>query len=554
MEFQYYFVAGVVFIVIILQWAAYRSNERRVSRIKGLFPETIKNNHVNDEDGVSKIVNDEAKDEFKETLDDINSYLEKNKNKTFDYHILEGIVERNAESLENEVDTMLSVPLYLGLMATIFGIAFGVVAFAWNDLAKLLSQSGSIDPQGIKILLTDVGIAMIASFAGVYFTKQSTTHFNSARTTMIKNKNRFLTWIQTDLMSKLSDDITGAILRMTSDLNEFNSTFRNNTKELSKTLSSVSTNYTEQINLLDRINNLNISQIAQANIDVYTRLEGCTNELQRLFEIIANSEQYLSRVIVLNDKIGSIEERTRLFEELGNYFHNELEYVKNRQGQMRQQMASLDSVLQEAFSDLGTNLTNSLMGLTAVFQRQNQNIQTLIEEQSNALCDSLINQQQAVNDKIGQINEPFSNVSEIFKEGIAGIRNAFSEQNAIISEMLETQKLQLEETLGSQTTAIVNSLQQQQDAILAKLNETPGQLQSLTDAVSALGRLNNNIEGLKTSISTPREIKIDPIIPKLNQESIKWPPLMKWGIPIGLFATIIALVALIMIQLFEIKV
>ena len=90
-------------------------------------------------------------------------------------------------------------------------------------------------------------------------------------------------------MSKLSDDITGAILRMTSDLNEFNRTFRNNTEELRTTLSTVNSNYSDQIKLIDRINNLNIGQIAQANIDVYTRLQGCTEVLGRLFEIISNS-------------------------------------------------------------------------------------------------------------------------------------------------------------------------------------------------------------------------------------------------------------------------
>lgn len=553
MEFQYLLVAGFVLFVILWQFITHRTIENRISRIKSLFPSTKDGNAVIVEDEITKVINPDAKDEFKETLDDINSYLEKNKNKTFDYHIIEGIVNRNAELLENEVDTLLSVPLYLGLIATIFGIAFGVIAFAWKDLAQLLAATDNINPQGIKILLTDVGIAMLASLAGVYFTKRSTSNYNSARTTMVKNKNCFLTWIQTDLMSKLSDDITGAILRMTSDLNEFNRTFRDNTEELRTTLSTVNSNYSDQIKLIDRINKLNIGQIAQANIDVYSRLQGCTEVLGRLFEIISNSENYLSRVTELNDKIGSIEERTRLFEELGNYFHNEIEYVRDRQGQMRQHMSGLDSVLQDALSNLGNSLNNSLQELKTVFQNQNQNIQALIEEQSSTLCEALINQQQAVDEKIGQINEPFANVSDIFREGITGIKNAFNEQNAAINEMLETQKQKLEDSLGSQTAAIVNSLQQQQDAIIAKLNETPSQLQSLTDVAAAISKLNSNIEGLKTSISTPREIKIDPIIPKMNQEKIKWPPLMKWGIPIGLFATFIALVALIMILLFNIK-
>ncbi len=297
MALQYFIVAGFVLFVIIWQYNAYRSNENRIIRINRLFPEKTDSNIVIIDDGITQIFNSEAKGEFKETLEDINTYLKKNKNKTFDYHIIEGIVNRNAESLENEVDTMLSVPLYLGLIATILGIAFGVVFFAWKDLSQLLAATEKINPQGIKVLLTDVGIAMVASLAGVFFTKQSTTHYNSARTTMVKNKNRFLTWIQSDLLSKLSDDFTGAILRMTTDLNEFNSTFRNNTEELRETLSAVNNNYSEQIQLIDRIDNLNISRIAQANIDVYNRLEGCTQELERLFEILRDSNNYLTSIL-----------------------------------------------------------------------------------------------------------------------------------------------------------------------------------------------------------------------------------------------------------------
>lgn len=113
-----------------------------------------------------------------------------------------------------------------------------------------------MNPEGIKILLTDVGIAMIASLAGVYFTKESTSKYNSARTEMVKNMNRFLTWIQSDLMSKLSDDLTGALIKMTQDLNEFNRTFANNTRELKETLSTVKDNYEVRLNFLRQLTKL----------------------------------------------------------------------------------------------------------------------------------------------------------------------------------------------------------------------------------------------------------------------------------------------------------
>lgn len=501
MGIQYFIVSAIVIAVLIWQYKTYRENERRIDDIKSLFPSsnnTIVVIDIDNNQEFTKLVNDSAKGQFKDTLDDINSYLKYNKNKTYDYHILKEIVNRNSQSLGDEVDTMLTVPLYWGLIATIFGIAFGIVIFAWKDLANLLSGS-NMNPEGIKILLTDVGIAMIASLAGVFFTKQSTAHYNEARTEMAKNKNHFLTWIQTDLMSKLSDDITGALIKMTQDLNEFNRTFADNTRELKETLSTVKDNYDGQVKLLEAIDKIKINKIAKANIEVYDKLQGCTEELENLFEIFANSEEYVTKVVELNNKIGSVEERTLLFEELGNYFKNEIEFVRDRQGMMRQQMSSIDSVLQDALSNLGDSLSNSIGDLTGKFQEQNQRIQLLIEEQQNSLAKSLEEQQNAVNEKIDLIDNPFSGLKETFDEGIKGIKEAFEAQNTAIAEALSSQKVALEK-----------ALEDQQQAIIKKLQETPGQLQALSELSKILDKLNKTLTNpslmaLNSSVSDGKE-------------------------------------------------
>ena len=542
MIIQYFIVALIVVVVICWQFASFRANEKRIDRIKQLFPQTNNSVVVKTNDTTS-IYNEEASGEFKETLDDINSYLTKNKNKTFDYHILKEIVDRNSKSLEDEVDTMLSTPLYLGLIATIFGIAFGVVVFAWKDLANLLAGV-NMDPEGIKILLTDVGIAMAASLCGVFFTKQSTAHFNAARTAMAKNKNRFLTWIQTDLMSKLSDDITGAIIKMTQDLNEFNSSFAQNTKELKETLRTVNDNYEGQVKLLDAIEKIKITKIAKANIEVYDRLQGCTEELENLFTILAESESYVAKVSELNSKLGDIEQRTQLFEELGNYFKNEVEYVKDRQGMMRQQMSGLDSVLQDALSNMGDSLALSLQNLTGVFQTQNQRIQQLIEEQQQALSDSLQQQQASINEKIGQIENPFEGLKEMFAEGLNSIRGAFEEQNATIRELLI-----------EQNRAFADALKSQQDIVLRKLQEAPTQLQALSDIAKSVERLNQSIsklekgqQGNATSLMTHTNGAGGEY--HSGKESL-WSKCKRFFIPACAFGSFLALLGMLILQIIK---
>jgi len=326
---QYLLVAGLVVCIILWQLLAFIKNESRIKRLRKFFATQAGSTVDTNTEGDTIINNNSGSKEFQSTLMDLNLYLLKNKSKTFDYHIIKEIVNRNVQSLEDEVDTMLSTPLYLGLMATILGIAIGVVSFAWNDLSQLLSGE-NLSSDGIRTLLTDVGIAMIASFVGVLATKTSTSHFNTAKVAMLKDKNSFLTWIQTELMPNLTDDMMGAVLKMTSDLNSFNNTFSANTKELRETLKTVSDNYEGQIEILNAIERIKITKVAQANIDIYDKLHGCTDELEKLFYYIANSEEYLAKVKELNESIGKVEERTKLFEELGNYFKKNSKYSFTR--------------------------------------------------------------------------------------------------------------------------------------------------------------------------------------------------------------------------------
>lgn len=542
MEIEYIIVSSFVIGVIVWQIITYLQNESRIKSIKNLFPDSndtsiIIDNEEEGDDGVMYLENEGASEDFKNTLRDLNSYLTNNTNKTFDYQIIKEIVNRNSRSLEDEVDTMLTVPLYLGLIATIFGIAFGIILFAWDELDSLLNVAGNIKADGIKVLLIDVGIAMFASLVGVFCTQQSTSHFNAAKTHMDKNKNRFLTWIQTDLMSKLSDDISGALIKMTQDLNKFNRTFSKNTQELQVTLSTVKNNYEGQVKLLQAIDKIKINKIAQANIDVYDKLQGCTDELEKLFKIIANSDEYVSKVVELNNNIGSIEERTRLFEELGQYFKNEIEFVRDRQGMMRQQMSSIDSVLQNALGNIGESLANSIGGLTQQFQKQNSKIELLIEEQQNALLKNLEGQQKEINERIAQIDNPFDGLKEIFEEGIKGIKNAFEAQNITIQQ-----------ALSSQIETLKAAIEQQQQAIIRKLQETPGQLQAISELAKVLDRLSKSLDNTKLFCGSAPNNSVS----SSNKNGF-WRLIKSAFVPVCAFGSFISLLVLLILQIMELS-
>ena len=539
-QYQYYIVALFVILIVVWQLCSYVRNVQRINRLNNLFSKNEFNTLLNEE-GVVSIQNNLASEDYKTTLKDVNSYLAKNKNKASDYHIIKEIVERNAHSVEEEIDTMLSTPLYLGLMATIIGIAFGVIFFAIEDLPNLLSGD-EIEVNGIRTLLTDVGIAMIASFAGVLATKMSTSKYNDARRNMLSQKNVFLTWIQTELMPNLNDDLTGALVKMTQDLNNFNNTFAENTRELHETLQLVTDNYENQVELLETIDKLKINKIASANIEVYDKLKGCSDEIGKLFNHLEQSERYITKVVELNEKLGSIEERTKLSEELGRYFRDEIEYVKDRQGQMRMTMSQLDSVIAEALSNLGTSVNANVQELTVVFQRQNQSVQQLIEEQQNALAESLANQQLLINQKLSDMEDPFKPVKDAFadmanqaKDGLVSIQNVFAEQNEMIREMFMRQNQMFEE-----------ALMQQREAIHKKFAEMPTQMNVLFDIARTLESINANVSSSYSQDELIQAIRGNKSIVKKG----KWKYLdkvMPYAVPALLGGTFVALVILIVI-------
>lgn len=545
MSIQYYIVIIIVAFIVLCQIVSFFRNITIINKLRALFP-SIEKLSLNDD---NIIICEKPNAEFQETLDNINEYLRLNKIKSADYQIIKEIVERDSEKTEDDVNTMLTSPLYLGLMATIVGAAIGVIFFAWTDLEALLTGV-QIHAQGIKTLLTDIGIAMTASFLGVFFTAITTAKYKDARGDMLKRKNQFLSWIQTRVMPNMSDSLTGALTKMAQDLNHFNSTFAENTKELKETLSRVTDNYDSQIQLLDAIDRIKIEKIAKANVTVYDKLQGCTEEIEKLFEHLGKSEEYIAQVIKLNSSLGDIEARTKLSEELGNYFKQEIEFVQDRQGIMRQQMSGLDSVVQESLENLGASLGASISGLIEIFQKQNQQVQALIEEQQIGLSKALEEQRNAINNKIEEINDPFGGLKDTFKEigeqsrkGIESIVSTFANQNTVIKEMLDNQKQLLETEIANQREGLKQqfvALPSQMDnlaSVLDNLNQTILQQQKKIDSQSEI------IQELISKNTIPNDSNI--------KAKSKW--VNNYLLTFAVVGSFLLLLAMLIVQLLDIK-
>ena len=166
----------------------------------------------------------------------------------------------------------------------------------------------------------------------------------------------------------------------------------------------------------------------------------------------------------------------------------------------------------------------------------------MIEEQQNALAESLANQQLLINQKLSDMEDPFKPVKDAFadmanqaKDGLVSIQNVFAEQNEMIREMFMRQNQMSEE-----------ALMHQREAIHKKFSEMPTQMNVLFDIARTLESINANVSSTYSQDELIQAIRDNKPIVKKG----KWKYLdkvMSYATPILLGATFVALVVLIII-------
>lgn len=437
---------------------------------------------------------------FRRIVSSLNTYLRKNKGATSDYHLMKDIVERNCDAKETEIDTQIPTPLYTGLMGTVLGIIVGVVFLISSgglsalldsdyDLVKGTTESSEIigrisdqkivdenkrviinenEPidflkadklikyakenneeirlksddsgsKGVSALLGGIALAMIASFFGILFTTIASYVFKKSKRKEEDGKDEFLSWIQSELLPQLSSDVSGTLVKMGQNLRDFNTTFSENTKELSATLDKVNESYRGQAEVLQSIKELRINEIATANITIYDKLKDSTQELgdvtqhiseysdqlSKLGKYLKNSEKYLIQVKELNEKLDEGEERMKMIERLGQFFETELQQIQNRKSEMTKAVGIVDDALQEALIKMQENVGKQFNELEKSSAMQQDILQEKLKE-TTALIEELKNLT-AVKTSMEKMEKSTGEQNKLLNTLVTSINNLTSE-------------------------------------------------------------------------------------------------------------------------------
>lgn len=354
---------------------------------------------------------------FYEIKNAINNYLSNNKGSVSDFHLMKDIVDRNCDAKEEEINTQIPVPLYLGLMGTMIGILVGIF-YLWlsGDLSALLSvEKGQNGANGVEALLGGVALAMISSICGILLTTRGSMKAKEAKATEEKYKHVFLSWMQATLLPSLSNDTAQTLERMSSNLVKFNNTFSKNTKELGVALSQVNETTRQQSRLMQLVENVADKDITRQNLEVYNALKNCSAEIGTLANYLNHSNDYLVAVRELNEKLDKNEERSKALEKMAAFFENETRQIELRKAAMSKAVGEVDSRLEETFRKLTKHAIDNVEIFQAALGKQQDALQRKLDE-TQVIVDEL------------------KNLSSI-KASIAKFERATNEQNQRIDRL-----------------------------------------------------------------------------------------------------------------------
>ncbi len=200
------------------------------------------------EDNNSKIkieIKDNNAIVLKNMIDDINDYLNRNYNSnrsSINFDIIKDIIERSTDKEEENIIHRNPIPIYLGLLCTMIGVAIGMFGLShispsffdplYSNGDAVVQANGVASQLGVAPLLNGIKIAMIASATGVFLTILNIVYFTKSKTQFNNKKHKFYSFLQTELLPSIKPNINKEIESLKYEIGIINKNFGNFTSAL----------------------------------------------------------------------------------------------------------------------------------------------------------------------------------------------------------------------------------------------------------------------------------------------------------------------------------
>jgi hypothetical protein len=335
---------------------------------------------------------------LKKILNSINTYLLKNQGAISDFNLVKDIVDRNCDAEDEEINTLLPIPLYLGLMGTMLGIIIGISFMAIDGFSQLTTTT-------IEALMGSVGIAMFASFFGLAFTTYSSgVFYKKAKSDIEGNKNNFFTFIQTELLPIISNSATNSIVNLQTNLLKFNEGFTNNVDKFDILLQDILGSFKGQMSIIEELKEIDVAKLARINIDVLKELRTSTIEFEKFNQYLGKVNEVVENATLLNETLksdlGHIEDRKdviqQAFVKINDTFESGINLLRESNDLRLKEVKHTTKKIQDSFEEYMKESANSLNTIVGENNKQisehiMQNNEILKELKKQAELRSAIN-------------------------------------------------------------------------------------------------------------------------------------------------------------------
>lgn len=425
----------------------------------------------NDNNQVIGVQSDFENEYFDRIQDSIGEYMEANAGGTIDFQLIKDAVDRNCDSVEEDCNAQVPLPLYIGLAGTMLGIIVGI-GYLWvtGHLDTLLDLTQQVDTSngtnvtdgsdGIKTLLSGVAMAMIASISGLTFTTIATWIFKGIKLEVEIGKNSFFTWMQSNLLPEVASDAVDALRKLGRTLGTFNRDFARNSEAFGQTMDRILGVNSTQNELLTNVEKMNtqIEEMSKRNLEVAGRLSGVMSVLNDFANYIQSINGYTTSLQRFTTMFNSEADRLHVLESMKEFFDLQGQRLKEREDALKKGMGKLDNALLEGTGQLKNRFSDSNDELKKLMTQQKEQFKTLLSAQTNMFEDAhktLINSMKTELSALPQTAAAINAIPEKINSLLAGYKKENDKLVDQLSRSLSTMNRTLAE-IGAQGAVVTD--------------------------------------------------------------------------------------------------
>ncbi|NPA45241.1 MAG: hypothetical protein GXO49_06895 [Chlorobi bacterium] len=283
----------LLFIIVIFQIYLFLKIYKRTYALSKTFASKVE--ITQNETGIPNFKAKKSNKVLRRIEEAINNYLNNNFGSAVNFSIIRDIIDREIELEEEGLQQSIPTPLYLGLAATMIGIILGLWAMPGFSDANFSNSIG--------VLITGVKWAMTASLIGLILTTILSMFFKPRLQKLLRDKNEVISMLQAKLLPELVKADETGLTGLKSSLDMFSRKAETIVNGVIVAVAKTGKNINEQNRLLERIEKLDVTEISQANILLFERLEKNLKTLDNLYI-------HLNQIEKISENLKSFAERT----------------------------------------------------------------------------------------------------------------------------------------------------------------------------------------------------------------------------------------------------